>query len=62
MTKVLALGRSLLVNSFIGRFDRSQITPVLREVVEWKARDAHMSEGEVAAMRRVADRVAPRGS
>jgi aminoglycoside phosphotransferase (APT) family kinase protein len=62
MTKVLAVGRSLLVNGFIGRFDRSRITPVLRDVVEWKVRDPHMSEGEVAAMWRVADRAAPRGS
>jgi len=62
MAKVLAWGRSLLVNGFIGRFDRGEITPVLRDVVEWKARDAHMSDVEVAAMRRIVDREALCGS
>jgi aminoglycoside phosphotransferase (APT) family kinase protein len=55
MARVLAVGRSLLVNSFIGHFDRAEITPVLGDVVEWKARDPHMSEGEVAAMRHVVE-------
>jgi len=35
---------------------------VLRDVVEWKARDAHMSDVEVAAMRRIVDREALCGS
>jgi aminoglycoside phosphotransferase (APT) family kinase protein len=56
MTKVLGWGRALLVNGFVGHFDKDRVSRQLREVVEWKVTDPHLSEGEVRAMWRVVER------
>ena len=53
---LLGLGRSLLVNGFMSRFDRGQVARRLREVVTWKVNDPHMSEQEVANMWRLVER------
>jgi aminoglycoside phosphotransferase (APT) family kinase protein len=50
----LGWGRSLLVNGFIGQFDRQEIARLLPAVVEWKSQDANMGEHEVATMRKIA--------
>ena len=44
-------GRSLLVGAFLERVDLTMVKPELPEVVEWKARDPHMNDAEVRAMR-----------
>ncbi len=54
--KVLAWGRSLLVNGFLSHFDRNQIAGQLRAVVEWKATDLNMSTQEVQTMWNVVER------
>ena len=54
--KVLAWGRSLLVNGFLSHFDRNQIAGQLRAVVEWKATDLNMSTQEVQTMWDVVER------
>lgn len=48
--KLLSFGRSLLVNGFLSHFDRPSVTRWLRQIVEIKAQDPHMSETEVAGM------------
>jgi aminoglycoside phosphotransferase (APT) family kinase protein len=48
--RLLAFGRSLLVNGFLSHFDRQAVAAYLRRVVEHKVQDAHMSEAEVAGM------------
>lgn len=48
--KLLGWGRALLVNEFIGCFDREQVTTQLREAVGWKVKDPHMSAREIEAM------------
>jgi hypothetical protein len=53
--KLLGLGRSLLVNSFLSHFDRAEIGGHLREVVAWKAQDANMSGAEIATMWRLVE-------
>jgi aminoglycoside phosphotransferase (APT) family kinase protein len=53
---LLGLGRSLLVNGFMSRFDRDQVARRLREVVTWKVTDPHMSEQEVANMWKLVER------
>jgi aminoglycoside phosphotransferase (APT) family kinase protein len=50
IAKVLGWGRTLLVNGFVGHFDRGQVALQLREVVEWKVKDPHMSEREIRGM------------
>jgi aminoglycoside phosphotransferase (APT) family kinase protein len=57
-TRVLGAFRSLLVNSFVERFDRATIAGCLKEVVAWKVRDPNMSEKEQQAMWRVVEQVA----
>jgi hypothetical protein len=59
--KVLGWGRALLVNGFVGRFDKGQAARQLREVVEWKVKDPHMSEREIRAMWRVVERAESHG-
>ena len=54
--RVLASGRRLLVNGFVGQFDRGEVGCRLREVVVWKVKDPHMSEAEVAGMWKVVER------
>ncbi len=53
---VLSRFRSLLISSFVGQFDRGQVTAHLRGVVDWKILDPHMSPREQQAMRRLVDR------
>jgi thiamine kinase-like enzyme len=48
--RLMAFGRSLLVNGFVSHFDRDAVAGSLRQIVEMKVRDPHMSEGEVAGM------------
>jgi hypothetical protein len=48
--RLMGLGRSLLVNGFLSHFDRRAISRVLRQVVELKAADPHMSQAEIAGM------------
>lgn len=54
--KLLGRGRALLVNGFVDRFDRAQIAARLRQVVDWKVKDPHMSTAEVEAMWRLVER------
>jgi aminoglycoside phosphotransferase (APT) family kinase protein len=56
MALLLGWGRAQLVNGFVSRFDRSQVTARLRSVVDWKVKDPHMSEAEVAGMWRLVER------
>ena len=53
MATLLGWGRALLVNGFVSRFERNEVTARLRSIVEWKVKDPHISEVEVAAMWRV---------
>jgi aminoglycoside phosphotransferase (APT) family kinase protein len=48
--RLLGLFRSLLVNGFMSHFDRRAVAPLLRQIVEIKVQDPHMSEVEVAGM------------
>lgn len=54
--RLMGFGRSLLVNGFLSHFDRHKVTPLLRQIVEMKSQDSHMSEPEVAGMWRVVQR------
>ena len=54
--RVLGFGRSLLVNGFVGHFDRRQVTRCLRDVVALKVGDPHMSPREVAALWQTVER------
>jgi len=47
-------GRSLLVRSFLGRFDVDPVRAQLPDVIDWKLSDPHMSEHERTAMRSLA--------
>jgi aminoglycoside phosphotransferase (APT) family kinase protein len=60
MARLLGWGRGLLVNGFVSHFDRGEVTRRLRSVVEWKVKDPHMSEGEVARMWEVVARAEAR--
>jgi aminoglycoside phosphotransferase (APT) family kinase protein len=60
MAKVLSFGRSLLVNGFVGHFDRAQVTRSLRDTVAWKVHDPHMSPREVAALWQLVERAEAR--
>jgi tRNA A-37 threonylcarbamoyl transferase component Bud32 len=53
----LAFVRSLFVNSFLARFDLADVKLHLRDVVEWKVRDPHMSPAEQRGMWRVVEAV-----
>ncbi|MGH9078587.1 MAG: phosphotransferase [Acidimicrobiales bacterium] len=46
--------RGRLVRAFLAPFDRGPVRELLREVVEWKVNDPHMSNAEQAAMRLLA--------
>jgi aminoglycoside phosphotransferase (APT) family kinase protein len=48
--RLMGFGRSLLVNGFLSHFDRHAVTALLRQIVEMKVRDPHMSDVEVAGM------------
>jgi aminoglycoside phosphotransferase (APT) family kinase protein len=60
--RVLGLGRSLLVNGFVSRFDQNQVARRLRPVVEWKVKDPHMSEQEIHGMWNLVERQEARSS
>ena len=60
MAALLGWGRGLLVNGFVSRFDRTEVTAQLRSLVEWKVQDPHMSEAEVAGMWRVVEQAEAR--
>ena len=60
LATVLGWGRALLVNGFVSRFDRTEVTTRLRSVVEWKVNDPHMSEAEIARMWKVVKRAEAR--
>ena len=60
MAVLLGWGRAQLVNGFVSRFDRAEVTARLRSIVEWKVRDPHMSETEVAGMWRVVEQAEAR--
>ncbi len=51
---VLGRARRALVHSFLRDFDEAAVRALLPDVVEWKCTDAHMSESEQQAMRRLA--------
>jgi aminoglycoside phosphotransferase (APT) family kinase protein len=55
MAALMGWGRALLVNGFVSRFDRQEVTRRLRTVVAWKVTDPHMSEEEVAGMWKVVE-------
>jgi aminoglycoside phosphotransferase (APT) family kinase protein len=59
--RLLAFGRALLVNGFLSRFDRATVAGHLREVVEIKGQDPHMSKAEVARMWKVVEQEESRG-
>ena len=48
--RLLGFGRALLVNGFLSHFERRAVAGCLRQVVEMKAQDPHMSEAEIAGM------------
>lgn len=54
--RVLGLGRTMLVNGFVGHFDKDRVARHLREVVEWKVKNPHMSEREIRAMWQLVER------
>ncbi len=58
--KLLASFRSLLVNGFLSHFDRNEVAGYLRQIVEIKVQDPHMSETEVAGMWKVVERAEAR--
>jgi len=52
---VLGWARARLVKSFMARFAPDMVGQKLREIVEWKVQDPHMSPSEQRAMWRVVD-------
>jgi aminoglycoside phosphotransferase (APT) family kinase protein len=53
---MIAGGRALLVSAFTKPFDCDRIDSVLRQVVQWKIQDPHMSASEVRSMWRVVEK------
>ena len=49
-------GRGLQVRSLLACFDQPALPARVRDVVSWKVKDPHMSDIEVAAMWRLAER------
>jgi aminoglycoside phosphotransferase (APT) family kinase protein len=58
--KLLASFRSLLVNGFLSHFDRNDVAGYLRQIVEIKVQDPHMSESEITGMWKVVERAEAR--
>lgn len=54
---ILGFGRSMLVSSFLDPFDLAKVKLHLRDIVEWKARDPHMSPAEQRGMWRVVEAI-----
>ena len=44
------VGREIFLQAFLEPFAKTELTPLLGEVVEWKSRDPHMSASEVQRM------------
>lgn len=59
--RLLGAGRTLFVRGFLSHFDRRTVGRLLREIVEMKAQDPHMSEAEVSQMWSVVRRADARG-
>jgi aminoglycoside phosphotransferase (APT) family kinase protein len=55
LAKLMARGRAVLVNGFVSHFDRDAVARRLRQVVEWKVQDPHMSAAEVDGMWKVVE-------
>lgn len=49
-SRLMGFGRSLLVNGFLSHFDRPAVGRLVRQIVEMKVQDPHMSEAEIAGM------------
>ncbi len=58
--RLMGFGRSLLVNGFLSHFDRRTVAGLLRQIVEMKVQDPHMSEVEVAGMWNVVEQAEAR--
>ncbi len=56
VAKLTSLGRRAFAKSFMASFDREAALDRLRDVVTWKAMDAHMSQREIQAMWREVER------
>jgi hypothetical protein len=50
LMRALLTVRRVLVESFVGRFDRAALVPFLRPAVELRSLDRNLSTGELAAM------------
>jgi aminoglycoside phosphotransferase (APT) family kinase protein len=57
---LMAFGRALLVNGFLSHFDRNAVAGYLRQIVDIKVTDPHMSETEVKGMWKVVERAEAR--
>ncbi len=53
--KFFGLFRSLLVDSFLSRFELDEIKPMLRATVAWKVKDANISPDEQRSMWELVD-------
>jgi tRNA A-37 threonylcarbamoyl transferase component Bud32 len=45
------VGRGILLRSFLVPFSKSELNPVLGDVVDWKSRDTNMTSSEIERMR-----------
>jgi len=59
---VFGRARGLLVAGFLRGFDLDPVRASLREVVQWKVKDPHMSDTEQRRMWAVVDKVQPAGT
>jgi hypothetical protein len=50
-TLLAKVGRGILLRSFLDPFSKSELNPVLRDVVEWKSKDTNMTSSEIERMR-----------
>ncbi len=57
MARLVGAVRARLMRGFIGAFDREAVGRGVGAVVEWKSKDANMSESEIWSMRAFARRV-----
>jgi aminoglycoside phosphotransferase (APT) family kinase protein len=53
LMRLLLKARRILVEGFVGQFDRAELVPFLRPAVEMRSLDRHLSATEVAAMWRL---------
>jgi aminoglycoside phosphotransferase (APT) family kinase protein len=57
---LMAFGRTLLVNGFLSHFDRNAVAGYLRQIVDIKVTDPHMSETEIEGMWKVVEQAEAR--